>query len=93
MQANIKYLLENNPTLEVQHQLGYVYNRLMMEGDLEEVKDDEPQYDQINDEQIGEEAQLIHEEINSSLSGELLLMKKYSLTGPDAIKQIANARE
>lgn len=41
----------------------------MMEEDVEEDKEDEPEYDEINDEEIGEDAQLISEDINSPLSG------------------------
>jgi hypothetical protein len=37
--------LENSPSVEFEHQLKYVYNRLMMEHDEEEEKDDEPEYD------------------------------------------------
>ena len=40
-----------------------------MEEDVEEDKEDEPEYDEINDEEIGEDAQLISEDISSPLSG------------------------
>ena len=33
------------------------------------------------------------EEICGALSGEFLIMKKYALTGPDAMQQMAQIRE
>ena len=40
-----------------------------MENDEEEEKDDEPEYDEINDEEIGEDVPFINDEVASALSG------------------------
>ena len=40
-----------------------------MENDEEEEKDDEHEYDEINDEEIGEDVHFINYEVASALSG------------------------
>lgn len=64
-----------------------------MEGDQEEEREDQVEYDQINDEELGEDIQFVIEEISGRLTGQFLLMKKYPLTGPDAMRQMRKVRD
>ena len=94
MEENIEYLISNDPPPEFLNQLRYLQEKLRMEEDCPEEDDDEDGND--IDEIVDEEIDDYYEDETSlmgSLQGEDLLMKKYALTGPEAIAQLNAVRE
>jgi hypothetical protein len=60
----------------------------------EEENDDNEDVDEIFDEEFGEDFDFEGDmDYGEGLTGEELLIKKYSLTGPDAVKQLSMLRE
>lgn len=103
---NIKFLLENKDSIEHNHQLIYLKEKLekdeddpqAQEEEEEEGAEEEAEQDNDLDEFFGaeyrEDCDDEHTELNiEGIKGEELLMKEYFLIGPDALSQMRRIEE
>ena len=97
MEDIIKYQLETTEVESLIHQLNYLQKQLLRQDDEEDGenegekdgdKEGQQDTDDICDEEYGEDFEIQSDGISRGLTGQDLLFKKYSLTGPDAISQL-----